>query len=209
MRSGNILDKRERFRLIDDSNIADHARLNSDDMCGYLFEYTSGKNYSFSSTNQLISNLKKKPSKKLKSPAEYRHKLQAISECSKWIGQALNGEWLRTATLVPVPPSKVKTDPEYDDRMAQICKGINAPFTVDVRELVLQRESIRTAHGNPDCRPDVRELLDIYEIDEKKANPLPREIGIVDDVLTAGTHFKAMQKILQSRFPNVQFTGYL
>jgi hypothetical protein len=43
------------------ANRTDHYHLTADDECCFLYEYTSGKNYSFSETNNLISNLKKKP----------------------------------------------------------------------------------------------------------------------------------------------------
>jgi hypothetical protein len=51
-----------RFREIDDQNRSHHYNLTADDKCYFLHEYTSGKNYTFSETNRLISNLKKKPS---------------------------------------------------------------------------------------------------------------------------------------------------
>lgn len=49
------------FRRIDETNIADHFNLEATDVCYFMFEYTSHKNYSYSATNNLISNLKKKP----------------------------------------------------------------------------------------------------------------------------------------------------
>lgn len=196
-----------RFQLIDESNIGDHAHLDADDECYYMFEYTSGKDYSFSSTNDLISNLKKDLIKKLINPSEYRHKGLAISKCSTWLSEAINHEWLKMATLVPIPPSKVKTDPEYDDRMVQICEGIDASFHVDVRELVLQCESIPAAHKNPGHRLSIDELMGLYTINENVTKPIPRTIGVVDDVLTAGTHFKAMKHTLENQFPDVPIFG--
>lgn len=196
-----------RFQLIDGSNISDHPRLDADDRCCYMFEYTSGRDYSFSSTNSLISNLKKKPIKKLTRPAEYRYKESAIAQCSAWLSEAINPRWLETATLVPMPPSKEKTDPEHDDRIMQICQGINTSFTVDVRELVLQHESIPAAHENPDCRLSVNELAGLYLVNEQEVSPSPNTIGIVDDVLTAGTHFKAMKHVLEDSFPGVPIWG--
>lgn len=50
-----------RLTAIDASNIDLHARLTPADRCYFLFEYTSGQGYDFSATNNLISNLKKKP----------------------------------------------------------------------------------------------------------------------------------------------------
>src|SRR3546814_4655332 len=39
------------------------------------------------------------------------------------------------------------------------------------------------------------------------ASPAPQAIGIVDDVLTAGTHYRAMHNVLAARFPNVPIIG--
>jgi len=208
MTSGQPLANPARFSLIDESNRGDHFHLEVGDQCLFLFEYTSGKGYSFSVTNGLINNLKKKPSKKNTNLNEYRYKVQEISRCMTWFSQGLNPEWLAKATLVPVPPSKAKGDPEYDDRMLQVCKGIPAQFSIDVRELVIQRESIRAAHEcTPGERPGIDEIAANYVINEAVADPEPKVIGIIDDVLTAGTHFKAMQKVLKARFSRVPVIG--
>lgn len=53
----------------------------------------------------------------------------------------------------------------------------------------------------------VEELLQLYSIDESVAAPMPGAIGIVDDVLTAGTHYRAMHTVLANRFPGVPIIG--
>jgi predicted amidophosphoribosyltransferase len=138
---------------------------------------------------------------------EYRYKRQAIARCGVWLGGAINHDWLNGATLVPVPPSKAVGDPEYDDRVSQICRSIPATFALDVRELVTQRTSLRAAHETEYARPTVEELLAEYEINEALADPSPRRIAIVDDVLTAGTHFRAMHMMLSNRSPGVPIVG--
>ena len=194
-----------RFQKIDDQNRGDHFRLAPDDDCYFLYEYTSGKNYQFSATNSLISNLKKKPS--LANTPQYKYKRRAIRDSGTALGEAINKNWLDGATLVPVPPSKTHDDPEYDDRMLKICRAIPTDKPVDIRELVAQKESLDAAHES-DTRPTVDELLAIYKINEAVADPAPNRIAIVDDVLTAGTHFKAMKATLEGRFPGVQIVGF-
>ena len=190
-----------RFRTIDASNIADHTYLKEGDVCLYLHEYTSRSGYSFGPANDLISNLKKPVNRRHK--PEYAYKMQAITTCSNLITAALNTEWLKIGTLVPTPPSKAKDDRLYDDRLIQVCKGVIS----DVREIVRQKATIRSAHENPDNRPTVAELEAIYEIDETFSSPTPKSIAIVDDVLTAGTHFRAMHNVLIRRFPTVPMAG--
>jgi hypothetical protein len=38
--------------------------------------------------------------------------------------------------------------------------------------------------------------------------PAPVRIGVVDDVLTLGAHFRAMKHVLQQRFPGVPVVGF-
>ncbi|MFH7812803.1 MULTISPECIES: hypothetical protein [Acetobacter] len=61
-----------RLSQIDETNRKDHYHLTADDRCYYLYEYTSHRDYSFSATNNLISNLKKKPSQADLSHYRYR-----------------------------------------------------------------------------------------------------------------------------------------
>jgi hypothetical protein len=194
-----------RFRKIDEQNRGDHTNLSAGDGCYFLYEYTSGRNYAFSSTNNLISNLKKKPSQAA-SPG-YHYKRQAIDKCARELRGLINPDWLKFATLVPVPPSKARGHPDYDDRMLKICQAIQAVPRLDVRELVVQQQSLEAAHETTGHRPTVSELLAVYSIDEKVATPAPHAIGIFDDVLTVGTHFLAMKTILAQRFPTVPIIG--
>lgn len=197
-----------KFTAIDGMLMGDgttHSFLHEDDECYFLIEYTSNSDYSFSKANNLISNLKKEPSKKGK--AEWRYKVEAMNLCSKAFGEAINRNWLNGAVLVPVPPSKAKTDPEYDDRMKAICEAIPADFDVDVRELIVQSASYEAFHvGGHRLKPD--ELVEIYEIDEDVTNPEPVKIGIVDDVITNGSHYRAMHTVLKERFPNAHIVGF-
>jgi len=56
-------------------------------------------------------------------------------------------------------------------------------------------------------RVSVEDLLQLYQINEPQALPPPTTIGVLDDVLTAGTHFRAMKTKLGERFPDVPITG--
>lgn len=194
------------FSEIDDSNRSDHYYLSSDDKVYFIYEYTSRKGFDFSSTNQLILNLKKNPSKT--GTNEWPYKLRAIRTCAHDLSTAINQEWIdQGGILVPVPPSRMRGDSEYDDRIVKVCQAITP--TPDVREIIIQTENVRPFHSCGDGeRPRVQELLDIYEIDENAVRDTPKEIAIVDDVLTNGTHFRAMSQILSDRFPNVKIYGF-
>jgi len=90
--------------------------------------------------------------------------------------------------------------------MTQILRHVVADIGGDVRELVVTRVSMTPAHLS-DVRPNVEELMDNYEIDEAVANPVPTIIGVFDDLLTAGSHFKAVKNVLSARFPQVPIIG--
>ncbi|MBU1376334.1 MAG: hypothetical protein KKE02_14690 [Alphaproteobacteria bacterium] len=192
-----------RLSEIDDSNRADHTRLLAGDACLYLYEYTSGRDYTFSATNNLINNLKKKPTA---SRSQLGYKAGAVTGCARALGAALNPKWLDIATVVPIPGSKAADHPDFDTRMEQVARQIR--LGLDVRNLVIQAQSTNAAHevGVGD-RVTVEELLNLYSIDETIAAPAPRVIGILDDILTAGTHFRAMKIKLAERFPGVPITG--
>lgn len=196
-----------RLSKIDDSNRRDHYHLTPDDECYYLFEYTSQKDFNFGFANNLISNLKKPVDRRGRQ--EYRYKTGAIQDCSRHLAETLNDKWLQLSTLVPIPPSKAPRDPLYDDRVEAICRGIGTlkAYPIDIRGLVEQQISIQAAHENPDNRPSPEDLRRIYRVNEKIAAPPPRAIGIVDDVLTAGSHFRAMKDVLAQRFPGAAITG--
>jgi hypothetical protein len=194
-----------RLSLIDESNRGDHFHLTEADTCLYLYEYTSGRNYTFSATNNLISNLKKKPSQ-AGLPGFY-YKARAIQSCGSALGQALNPEWLARATLIPIPGSKAADHPDFDDRVTHICRLMRQP-SPDVRCLVTQGQSTTASHeAGQGERVTVNELLELYAINEALTAPPPQAIGIVDDVLTAGTHYRAMHTLLSQRFPGIPIIG--
>jgi hypothetical protein len=151
-----------RFQYIDETNIGDHTRILASDRVIFLREYTAQKGFAFSDTNNLISNLKKK-----KGDGGFHYKARAIDQCATEILNGLHPDWLKTACLVPIPPSKCKTDEAFDDRILRICNGIasKVPFPVDVREVITQADSLRAAHESSD-RPSVEELMANYEFDE-------------------------------------------
>jgi|TARA_R110000796_G_scaffold221415_1_gene337543 hypothetical protein len=191
-----------RLTKIDESLRALHYHLTEDDSCYFLYDYTSRQGFSYSATNQLISNIKKSPL--TKGTPQWRYKMRDIRRCSADLARALPEGVVEQLTFVPIPPSKAREHAEYDDRMRQVCDGIAAG--ADVRELVYQMASTRASHEN-DERVTVEELLEVYAIDEALCDPAPSAIAIIDDVITAGTHFRAMADTLRAKFPEAQIIG--
>jgi hypothetical protein len=193
-----------RLTKIDDLARPDHFYLTAADDCYFLGEYTARKNSAFSATNRLILNFKKTMDRQGK--PEWPWKERALREAAAAFRTALNSDYLNTATLVPVPPSKAKTDPLYDDRMPRMLRAIRPQPPVDIRELILQTASSEAAHDQA-VRPRPDEIVARYQVDPGLQLPPPQAIAICDDVLTTGAHYRAAHTVLQQAFPGVRIIG--
>lgn len=186
-----------------DALAPDHWHLTESDDCYFLGEYTAREGYQFSPTNQLIINLKKGPDRRGR--PDWKYKERAIRQVARALRAAIK-ESLDNITFVPIPPSKAKADPLYDDRMTQVLTTIRPTPPLDVRELVVQPVSTRAAHESQH-RPSPTEILSRYELDITLAKPVAECIFVVDDVLTTGAHFCAVKSLLSSHFPETPVVG--
>ena len=202
MTSGSTFPRR--LTKIDDLTRPDHSYLSATDQCYFLGEYTARRGYAFSATNHLIFNLKKGIDRRDR--PEWRYKGQAIQRAAEALRTALNDKAQQTLTFVPVPPSKAKNDPLYDDRLVQVLDGIWPGQSVDVRELVVQPQSSDAAHDRQD-RPSPAQIEARYRIDRQLLRPSPRIIAILDDMITTGAHFVAVRNILRREFADVPVMG--
>lgn len=193
-----------RLCKIDDLLRSDHLYLTEDDHCFFFREYTANEGYDYGETNSLIQNFKKRLDKK--GTSQWKYKGKAINKIAEEFRESLKAEWFEGYTLVPIPPSKSKEDPLYDDRMVQVLEIFGQELNLDIRELILQRESTLPFHQITP-RPPWEDLVDNYYIDENIANPEPKKVVLFDDLLTEGAHFKAAQNVLENRYPGIITRG--
>ena len=193
-----------RFTEIDDLTRPDHFYLTADDNCYFIGEYTARKSYAYSSTNSLILNFKK-PMDRRRRP-EWRYEEQAIRRAADAFRTALNRNALDRLTFVPVPPSKTKQDPLYDDRLTRMLRAIRPNPALDIRELVVQTESTDAVHLSG-VRPAPDQIEELYSVDEASTAPSPKAIAVVDDILTTGAHFRAVKSALSVWFPAIPVIG--
>ena len=189
---------------IDDLTRPDHSYLAAADVCYFLGEYTARKGYAFSDTNHLIFNLKKGMERQGR--PEWPYKGRAIQTVAEALRAALNDRTRQTTAFVPVPPSKAKGDPLYDDRVVQVLRGIWPGQTTDVRELILQPQSSDAAHDR-EQRPRPAELEARYVLARGQLRPKPQILAVVDDLITTGAHFVAMRNMLRREFPDIPIMG--
>jgi predicted amidophosphoribosyltransferase len=178
------------------TDLADHCALSPDDNCYFLFEYHEGSAW--------INNLKKKIDRKTK--PEWPYKQWTIQQIADELSAALPPivDPTRT-TFIPIPPSKTRNNPLYDDRLLQVLR-LACPTDADIREPILCREDHAAAHESEHERPTVDELIDNYTW-VRTAQPLRANIVLFDDVITTGTHFTACKRFLLQHHPAAHTTG--
>jgi hypothetical protein len=191
-----------RIRQIGDLERQDHWYLTPEHVCYFFGEYTARAGYSHSSTNQIIHNIKKRPS--VQGTPQWQHKIRAMNQVAAAIRGAINPEAYGRVTLVPIPPSKLRTDPEYDARMATIARAVSPQ--IDVRELIEPVGERCTMHES-EQRLTPAELLATLGLQEQLSDPAPQEIFLIDDVITTGCSFVACRTLLQHRYPGVPISG--
>lgn len=190
--------------LIDDLLREDHAHLGSDHRCYFMREYTSRQGYAYSETNDLIHNFKK-PAERRGRP-EWAHKERALQRLAKELRVAISEKFLTSVTLVPMPPSRARNDPLYDDRMTRLLSVMTEGLDADVRELLLQPSSTTPAHETEERRDPARIAANLL-VNDAAAAPSPRTIAVFDDVLTTGAHFSAASIVLRRAFPDSRVIG--
>lgn len=201
-----------RLAVVGDHERPDHSHLPGDSTCYFWGEYTptahtNGPPWDFSPTNQLIFNFKKK----LDSPGQY-YKRAAINQ----VVQAYTTKWnwavLRQhrAALIPIPPSKARTDPLFDPRMHEVLTGVaqsvGGPF--DIRDCLSFSGAFAASHEAA-ARPTPDELYRELAFDPVagRVGEPPGLIMLFDDVLTTGAHFVAATRRLGEAFPGVSVIG--
>lgn len=190
---------------VDDLSRASHSYLEPTDACFFFGEYTARQGYAYSDFNQLIFNLKKPVSRR--ALAEYQYKRDAINQSIDLLKsiQLLNET---AALLVPVPPSHAKISPDYDDRLVQILQGgCEGRRDLSPCELVVQDSDLPPFHSTDANRMTPQELVRHYRLDQTQAGQVRDHLIIFDDVLTTGSHFKAMTLLLKQHFPQANISG--
>jgi hypothetical protein len=190
---------------IDPSNRGDHYYLREEHECYFFYEYTAGQGYAYSQGNQFILNLKKSVLKR--GAWGYQYKDQAIGHGAQLVRNALMAapDLLPHTTVCPIPPSKVATDPEYDDRMSKVVAEACLGTVAEPRDLLVQVVGGTASHAQ--CsggRPKPDELAANYRIVPLPPRPI---VILVDDVLTTGAHFLAARSVILAQYPNTRVLG--
>ena len=193
---------------IDETTVGEHFSLCAADFCFYVWEYAAGQRFNFSPTNQLISNLKIKPTQITATPGRDYYKQQAISHSAAALRSLIQRSWVeQMGTFVPMPPSKIAGHEDHDDRIHRLLREALANYNADIRPLLEQIENTAADHESTE-RLSCADLRSITRINEAHAATPPRpNIAVVDDVLNSGKHFKVAQELLSQRYPGIPVIG--
>jgi hypothetical protein len=184
-----------------------HCYLTEDDDCYYTMTYTSNVGgFAYNDDNNLISNLKKKLDRK--GTNSWQYKVKAIRTIGEIYKDSLP-EFIdfNITSIIPIPPSKTKADPLYDDRLNKILSLGCVGHPADVRDLILTRQSVEAAHI-ANVRPSIADIKANYMFDEELVIDLKPVVMLFDDVLTTGAHYIACKQFIQDRFPDVYIYGF-
>lgn len=181
-----------------------HSYLTEEDECYYVLEYTPRQGPTFSSTNDLVFNLKKSVDRKGR--PEYFYKLSAIEKAGDLLRSVLDDTWIKSkATFVPIPCSKTRSHALYDDRMLQVIRRMTTGLKADVRDMLIQNEDLEYFHEGYRMAP--QQLSSFYTLDHQLVRKEPKALILLDDMLTTGCHFKAAQSVIRRQWPTVLMAG--
>lgn len=198
------------FMIIDEFAKQDHSFLDTDDSVYYIKEYYPGVGFS-GEGNSLILNLKK--SMEARDSDQWQHKGKAILHVATLIAKEMDdSDETKEGKVywIPVPPSKTRSDPLFDDRIYQILKCAvdmttsKRHFVADVFNQGLNRESFSASTN----KRSITELVSNYSMsDIPNYNPDQDVIIIFDDVLTTGCHYKAVENVILRKYINADIRG--
>jgi predicted amidophosphoribosyltransferase len=196
----------EKLLKIDDVTAGEHFSLDANDTCFYIWEYAVRQGYTAGPTNQLIKNLKIKPSEIAKTPTRQYYKQQAINHAAKAVRDLLGQQTAEGKfSFVPVPSSKASGDSDHDDRITQVLQRAFSGWNSDVQPILHVRRSMKADHESTD-RMTYDELLALTDVLQPMTT-LRSTIVVLDDVLNSGKHFKVAKTLLSAVNPTAAILG--
>lgn len=180
------------------------SKLRTTDHCYYFMDYTS-EGYKKNESNRRVINFKKTLEREGRS--EWTYKKEAIGQFAQNLEEFLQKfdfGAMRTV-LIPVPCSKKKTDPLYDDRLMRVCYAAGNAVGVVVYDGFDMSESIQASHYGGTRKVD--ELKRFMTFDAAGFQGVPDVVFLVDDVITSGAHFVACSDILAKHYQDSLIIG--
>jgi len=196
------------WRRIDRLIEATPSNLGDDDICFYYRDYIDG-GYQASRSNQLVFNLKIEPHNKKQNPERWSYKEKAIKQCVNDFERFFSSFIARNSgfsiCLIPVPPSKAKGDPDYDNRMVCVADSLEQIYPeVSCCDVFDVKAELEPSHlGGTRNKNTIKGSLILQ-------GDLPKDHNVVfllDDVITSGAHYCACKELLCEHYPDLRVAG--
>lgn len=145
-----------------------------------------------------------------KGRTEWIYKEKAIHQIAKELSAVVPDDYFEGTAFVPMPPSKTRSDPEYDPRLIQILelmkeqRGGKVVISDSVSRTV-SREAFHLSDSRR--RPTPEKQLETLALDH---SPLPEacnRFAVFDDIITTGSSYVAMHNLLQRARPDAVIFG--
>ena len=170
--------------------------IKNDDVWLYAREYKSGTGYEGGRANSLVLNFKKPPSSKNNKWA-WSYREEAIMQFKKDVEHLISVKGALTA----VPSSKTKDHPEYNNRFEDLFKEILRSLPGWWVEWPVEiKENQDPAHRSGKRSPEFFKKNYIWNGFKYKE---PKVLYVFDDVITTGSHLRAMSDFLREN----KYTG--
>ncbi len=193
---------------LDELARTDHSYLMPGDQCWCLSEYLPGAGYRASRVNQLIADLKCRPTIAASDPRRRRYKQRAIAAIAAALRRCVNQRSVERSTWVPIPPSRTPCEADYDDRLLRVLGTAFGGYDLDLRVLLYQAASTAADHAQS-RRSSLDSLYGVIRFDWQALGiqPLRERIVLFDDVLTTGKHYKCCERRLREVLPDIPIGG--
>lgn len=172
------------------------SHLEENDLCYYAREYTPRGGWQ---ANQLIHNFKKSPDKK--GTGEWYWKDQAAKQFAEELATIIPADYC----VAPIPTSKPSGHPNHDERFYMMLGYLNRlKPALHIEEPIVRSAACQAQHdgGSRSIQECLRTLT------WKGFESVPTHgLFFVDDVITAGTSFKACQRLLWDHHPSLRVGG--
>lgn len=195
----------QRWRKADESFTLKHCLNHEGKSIFYARTYTIGQGYSYSVTNNLIINIKHAPNSGSK---QTHHKKSAIRKFAQELASFFNFYHSVPFAIIPIPPSKTRKHPLFDDRLEQVANEVAYLCSNVIASPILEGITDMATYHSGAERSAQKCYASMRVISDSQYEELPHRIlAIMDDVLTSGAHYEAARQHLLSQFPSAQIIG--
>lgn len=183
--------------------------LSGSDSCYYYLVHTPG-GYTASKANSRIANFKKDP-KFRGDRIVWGYKLREIEKFADDVSAFLIYgkiadivELFGDAAIAPMPTSKPKSHPEYDDRLPALCRLVaNRVGNITFEDPFDMAYEVTPSHAGGSRNVEQLKRAIVFNGISSDTNILI----LVDDVITTGAHFVACKEIVERFYPNIMIIG--